>query len=159
MALDLSLALKGARRVVVVGVGNDMRADDAAGVEVVRRLRARLSSPRVRLIEAGVVPENFTADIVRFEPSHVVLIDATDIGLEPGEVALVDPKTIIGESISTHRLPLSIFIKYLRERVDTNIVFIGVQPTSRAMGGVMSERIRKAVDEVADTLFKELSSI
>jgi hydrogenase 3 maturation protease len=157
--LDLSLALKGARRVVVVGIGSDLRGDDAAGVEVVRRLRARLSSPRVKLIEAGVAPENFTADIIRFEPSHVVLIDATDLGLEPGGVALVDPETIVGESISTHHLPLSILIKYLRERVDTNIVFIGIQPASRAFGAVMSEGVRKAVDEVVGILFKKLNSI
>jgi len=42
--LDLRSALEGAERVAIVGVGSDLRGDDAIGLEVVRRLRKRLKS-------------------------------------------------------------------------------------------------------------------
>ena len=159
MALDLSLALKGARRVAVVGIGSDLRADDAAGVEVVRRLRRHLTSQNVLLIDAGVAPENFTAEIKKFGPSHVLMIDATDLGLESGTTSIVDLSKITGPSIFSHRLPLSIFADYLRAQVKTQIILLGIQPANARMGVAMSEQVKKAVDEVSEVLLKALSSL
>lgn len=159
MALDLSLALKGARRVAVVGIGSDLRADDAAGVEVVRRLRRHLTSQNVLLIDAGVAPENFTAEIKKFGPSHVLMIDATDLGLEPGTTSIVDLSKITGPSIFSHRLPLSIFADYLHAQVKTQIILIGIQPANARMGAAMSEQVKKAVDETSAVLLRALGSL
>ena len=159
MALDLSLALKGARRVVVVGIGSDLRADDAAGVEVVRRLRRHLASPDVLLIDAGVAPENFTAEIKKFRPSHVLMIDATDLGLKPGAASIVDLSLITGPSIFSHRLPLSIFADYLRAHVETKIILIGIQPANARIGSAMSEEVKKAVDETSAVILKTIGSL
>ena len=46
-----------------------MFGDDAAGVEVARRLQPLLRSPQV--IEACYVPENFTGAVRRHEPDIV----------------------------------------------------------------------------------------
>jgi len=157
--LDLSLALRGARRVAIVGIGSDLRADDAAGVEVVRRLRRHLTSPNVLLIDAGVAPENFTAKIKKFEPSHVLMIDATDLGLEPGTTSIVDLNTITGPSIFSHRLPLSIFADYLCAQVKTKIILLGIQPANARMGSAMSEQVKKAVDETSEVILKTIGSL
>jgi len=159
LVLDLSLALRGARRVAIVGIGSDLRADDAAGVEVVRRLRRNLTSPNVLLIDAGVAPENFTAKIKKFGPSHVLMIDATDLGLKPGAASLVDLSSITGPSIFSHRLPLSIFADYLRAHVETKIILIGIQPANARIGSEMNDHIKKAVDEVSSAILKTLGSL
>lgn len=159
MALNLSPALKDARRVAVVGIGSDLRADDAAGVEVVRKLRRHLTSPNILLIDAGVTPENFTADIKKFGPSHVLMIDATDLGLEPGTASIVNLSAITGPSIFSHRLPLSIFADYLRAQTKTKIVLLGIQPANARIGKTMSEQVKKAIDEVVAILFKTLSPL
>ena len=53
-----------ARPVVVLGVGSEMRSDDAAGLHVAAAVsRARL--PGVHAWETGPAPENFTAEIRR----------------------------------------------------------------------------------------------
>jgi len=145
--------------VAVVGIGSDLRADDAAGVEVVRRLRRHLTSQNVLLIDAGVAPENFTAEIKKFGPSHVLMIDATDLGLESGTTSIVDLSKITGPSIFSHRLPLSIFADYLRAQVKTQIILLGIQPANARMGVAMSEQVKKAVDEVSEVLLKALSSL
>jgi len=159
LVLDLSLALRGARRVAIVGIGSDLRADDAAGVEVVRRLRRHLTSLNVLLIDAGVAPENFTAKIKKFGPSHVLMIDATDLGLKPGAASIVDLSAITGPSIFSHRLPLSIFVDYLRAHVETKIILIGIQPANARIGSEMNDQVKKAVDEVSSVILKTLGSL
>jgi len=141
--------------VVVVGVGSEMRGDDAAGVEVVRRLRKVLKSPNVFLIEGGVAPENFTSKIRRFQPSHVIFIDATDFGAEPGEVVLAEPEAITGESISTHTMSLSILAKYLREQMGAKIALLGIQPARAQMGSEMSGAVKDSVKRVEEILLRE----
>ena len=156
MSFDLSSFLRGATRVVVVGVGSEMRGDDAAGVEVVRRLREVLKSPNVFLIEGGAAPENFTSQIRRFGPSHVILIDATDFGAEPGEVVLAEPGAITGQSISTHTMPLSILAKYIREQMGAKIVLLGIQPARAQMGAEMSGAVKGSIKRVEEILLREL---
>ena len=151
--------LKNARRVAIIGIGSDLRADDAAGVEVVRSLRRHLTSPNVLLIDGGVAPENFTAQIKKFRPSHVIMIDATDLGLKPGTASIVDLNTITGPSIFSHRLPLSIFADYLRAHDEAKIIFIGIQPANARIGAAMSKQVKKAVDATSEVILKALGSI
>jgi hydrogenase 3 maturation protease len=158
LELDLLSMLKDARRVAIIGIGSDLRADDAAGVEVVRSLRRHLTSPNVLLIDGGVAPENFTAQIKKFRPSHVIMIDATDLGLKPGTASIVDLNTITGPSIFSHRLPLSIFADYLRAH-DTKIIFIGIQPANARIGAAMSNQVKRSVDATSAAILKFLSSI
>lgn len=156
MPFDLSSFLKGATRVVVVGVGSEMRGDDAAGMEVVRRLQGVLKSPHVFLVKGGVVPENFTSQIRRFKPSHVIFIDATDFGAEPGEVILAGPEAITGQSISTHTIPLSILAKYLQDQTGAKIVLLGIQPARAQMGAEMSGAVKDSIKRVEEILLREL---
>jgi len=159
LELALLSMLKDARRVAIIGIGSDLRADDAAGVEVVRSLRRHLASPNVLLIDGGVAPENFTAQIKKFRPSHVIMIDATDLGSKPGTASIVDLNTITGPSIFSHRLPLSIFADYLRAHDETKIIFIGIQPANARIGAPMSEEVKKSVDATSAAILKFLSSI
>lgn len=159
MGLDLLSMLKDARRVAIIGIGSDLRADDAAGVEVVRGLRGHLTSPNVLLIDGGVAPENFTAQIKKFRPSHVIMIDATDLGLKPGTASIVDLNTITGPSIFSHRLPLSIFADYLRAHDEAKIILIGIQPANARIGAAMSKQVKKSVDTTSAVILEALGSI
>jgi hydrogenase 3 maturation protease len=157
--MNLSPVLKDAHRVTIMGIGSEMRGDDAAGIEVVRRLRERLSSPKVQLIDAGVVPENFTNRIKRFKPSHVVLIDATDLGLKPGSTRIFGPEIISEWPVSTHRLPLSLFAEYVHKQMGAKVVLIGIQPASVAVGAAMSKQAKIAIGGVVMELYSKLRSL
>jgi hydrogenase maturation protease HycI len=159
LPLELSFFLKGANRVAIVGIGSEMRGDDAAGIEIVRGLGQKLKSSKVLLVEGGVAPENFTSHIRRFKPSHVIFIDATDFKAEPGEVILAESDAITGQSISTHTLPLSMLASYLREQTGAKIVLLGIQPARAQMGAQMSEQIKNTVEKVNEALLRELSSL
>lgn len=159
MVSDISSFFSGMSKVVVVGIGSELRGDDAAGVLVARNLRKRVKSPNVLIIDAGVAPESFTSQIKKFKPSHVILIDAADFGADPGAVVFTDSTAAVGQSISTHRLPLSVLSDYLRSQTSAKVFIVGIQPSGAEIGGKMSEKVAGAVEEVTEALAKKLRSL
>ena len=96
--------------VVVMGIGNLCRGDDAAGSRVAQQIRA---APGVCVIDAQDVPENYLSQVVNQRPDTIVLIDAVDLDSAPGSVALLDKDQVAGYWPSTHRVPLSLLLDYL----------------------------------------------
>lgn len=70
--------------VLVIGCGNPLRGDDAAGPELVRRLRERGLPPGVRCIDAGTA--GIDAVLQMRGAGEVVLVDACRSGAAPGTV-------------------------------------------------------------------------
>lgn len=72
------------RRVVVLGFGNDLRMDDGAGPEVVRRLQAVVPDPRINYLTAHqLVPE---LALALAGAARAVLLDA-DRSIPAGRLA------------------------------------------------------------------------
>jgi hydrogenase 3 maturation protease len=91
------------QKAVIVGIGNDMRGDDAFGPMVVERLRGRV---RADLIDAGVSPENCLGKLSALKPRVVLLVDAVDFDGAPGDMALLDPAKLETTSFNgTSRRP------------------------------------------------------
>jgi hydrogenase 3 maturation protease len=108
-----------------------MRGDDAIGPVTAKKLSKMLRGRSdVRVINAGTVPENYTGIIRRENPSHLILIDAVNMGKEPGHLRLVEKEEIADYNISTHAMPLSFLIKYLESSMNIKIILIGIQPKS-----------------------------
>lgn len=156
MPLDISSVFKDMSRVVIVGIGSEFRGDDAAGVLVARNLKKSVKSPNVLIIEAGVAPENFTSEIRKFKPSHVILVDAADFEAEPGTFIFTDSSAAIGQSISTHKLPLSFLSDYLRNQTSAKVLLIGIQPAGAGLSNEMCKKVEDAVDEVTEVLAKNI---
>ena len=103
-------------RIAIVGIGNTLRSDDAAGILVARALTSSrlLPDPKpVLVIDAGHAPENCTAELRRFAPDIVLLVDAVEMGEQPGHIRWVEMDEIEGMSASTHSLPLSMLASFL----------------------------------------------
>ena len=66
------------------------------------------------LINGGSVPENFTGLIRKIDPSHIILIDASLMKRQAGEINIVNKDNIADISISTHSMSLAYLIKYLQ---------------------------------------------
>src|SRR4030042_198259 len=77
------------RHVVIVGVGSVFRSDDAAGLHIAEALRD-LALPHVVVLLGDTAPENLTGEIRRARPSHVLFVDAADLGELPGSVRLLE---------------------------------------------------------------------
>jgi len=140
---------------VVLGVGSEMRSDDAAGLRVAAAVSA-WALQGVRALEAGPVPENCTAEIRRLHPAHLIIVDCAQMGEEPGTLRVFQPSEIAGVSFGTHGLPLGVLAEYLRVEVGCSVVFLGIQPLKVDFGETLSPRVERAVGEAAQLLRKLL---
>ena len=77
------------------------------------------------LCEAGHAPENKTGELRKFAPDLVLLIDAAEMGKEPGTVAWISEEDIDGMSASTHSLPLSMLAHYLTLELNCKVTIAG----------------------------------
>jgi hydrogenase 3 maturation protease len=145
-----------ARPVVVLGVGSQMRCDDAAGLHVAAAV-SRAGLPGVHAWETGPAPENFTAEIRRLHPATVVIVDCAHMEEAPGTLRLIEPQEIGGVSFGTHGLPLSVLADYLLKEVGCSVLILGIQPASVEVGEAVSQPVQDAIGEAASLLLECLS--
>jgi hydrogenase maturation protease HycI len=136
------------RPVVVLGVGSELRSDDAAGVRVAAEL-ARAALAGVHALDGGSAPENCTAEIRQLDPSHLIIVDSAHMQESPGAIRLIESADISGASFGTHSLPLSVLADYIRREIGCRVSVIGIQPASIEFGESMSPEVSAAVQEAA----------
>ena len=139
----------------VLAIGSELRGDDAAGLLVAAALeRWRHKAPNAgggpewEVFTGHTAPENMTGEIKRFNPTHLVIVDAADIGGQPGEVRLIDPWQTDGPTFGTHKMPPNLLVEYLRQAVQCAIVIVALQHGGLEFGAPPSPEIRRAVRRV-----------
>jgi hydrogenase 3 maturation protease len=137
-------------RIAVVGIGNDLKGDDGAGWEVVRRLeRLYPSDPNFLFIRTGT-PEDHVRQIALFYPSTIILIDSAEFRGRPGEIRTIKEEDIQKIFFSTHTTPLTIFIKLIRAEVPTpRIIVVGIQRKTSGFGAPLSAPARESAGRLA----------
>jgi len=141
---DLKQNLKG--KVCVVGIGNRLKGDDAAGPELIDRLSGH---SRFQCLDTGVAPENYLEKIVRIAPDTILLVDAMDYGGEAGSFRLFAADQITGGALSSHALSLRMTCDYLQQRIAVNIFILGIQPAQLNMNSPLSAAVGAAVEKLA----------
>jgi hydrogenase 3 maturation protease len=142
-------------RVAVVGIGNEFNGDDAAGVWVARKLGARECSAdanHILVIEAGQAPENITGELRRFDPQVVLMIDAAEMGADPGAIAWIPWETTTGMSASSHSLPLSMLARYLTLEFGCTVHLLGIQPARNEVHSGLSPAAQAAVEDICQVM-------
>lgn len=116
-------------RLAVIGIGNELNGDDAVGVLVIRHMQRLLpKNDSLLLINVSVAPENFTGQLRLFQPDWVWLLDAAEMGENPGKICLLDWQKAQGVSAITHGLPPVLFAKFVMQELGARIFLFGIQP-------------------------------
>jgi hydrogenase 3 maturation protease len=153
---QLKKRLDNAERVGVLGIGSELRADDVAGIRAAQRIEklaaAKKIRPKLKIFIGETTPENLTGEIKRFRPTHLIIIDAADLGLSPGKIAAMTPCDIGGISFCTHSLPLKVMTDYLLESFRCEIIIIGIQPKNLSVGASPSKKVLDAVESLSATI-------
>ena len=145
-------------KIFILGIGSEFKADDAAGVVLAKNLLDRCSNKnskfqsRLMIIDGSTAPENYTGDIKKFAPTHLVLVDAAEMGTAPGTAKLIPSNKIGGVSFSTHVLPIAVMINYLNQSVKFETVIIGVEPKDLEFGKEMSTEVKNTVDMLSNDI-------
>ncbi len=159
---DLIELLKGCKKLVIMGVGNELKGDDAIGVYVIKRLmnyfiennnlnNEILKIKNLYLINAGTVPDFYTDILKEIKPTHIIIIDCALMNEMPGKVKIIKEDEIINYSLSTHTLPISFIIKYLKNFVNFDVIIIGIQPKVIDFCP-MSKEVIESGDKLIETL-------
>ena len=142
-------------RILVAGIGNIFRGDDAFGVEVAQRLLRRPQPPDVRVVDFGIRGMDLVYALLDGYEA-VVFVDAVPRGEAPGTLYVLEPDvaaaTPDGPVMEAHGLDP---VKVLRLAASMGatvqrLFLIGCEPTppgddEAAME--MSAAARAAVDE------------
>ena len=99
-------------------------------------------------------PENLTGEIKKFQPTHLIIIDAAELNKEPGHIEIMEPETIGGTSFCTHSLPLKVIIGYLLESFKFQAIIIGIQPKTLTFGAQPTKEVVAAAKHLAKTITK-----
>ncbi len=138
--------------VVVVGVGNAWRGDDAAGPAVIDRLRNRVGSA-VALVESDGEPSRLLDSLGLAD--RVILIDAIRTGAEPGTVVHFAGDELpadLGTGQSTHLVDLvdAIALAKVLGRLTGTLEFVGIEGASFEPGTPMCAEVDAAVDRTVE---------
>ena len=145
----------------LIGVGNRWRGDDAAGLVVAARVRARLPGG-IAVIEHRAEPLEL---IEACEGAQTAwLVDAVCSGAPPGTVHRFDA----GERalpaglfrVSTHRFGLADALELARAlgRLPPRVVVYGIEGSRFAPGRALSPAVAAAVERLAGALSAEVAA-
>lgn len=157
----LAEVLKKARKIAILGVGSELMQDDNAGIDVSLYLEKKYGDnhPKVRSFTGYTTPENFTRAIADFHPDHVIIVDAADVKLNPGDAAILPIERITDFSLGTHKLSLVMMIKFLKETIDPEFSVLAIQYKSVVFGGKMTKEVKSGVKKVSTFLSEIIDSL
>ena len=119
---------------VLLCVGNSMMGDDGAGPLLAEKCAA---APKGNWV---------------LRPTRLLIVDATDMGLNPGEIRIIDPADIAEMfMMTTHNMPLNYLIDQLKEDIG-EVIFLGIQPDIVGFYYPMTQPIKDAVETVYQRL-------
>jgi len=145
--------------VKIFAVGNCFYGDDGVGVAVLDRIREANTFPGAELFDAHT---DALALLDRFAPGELnVIIDAAEMGLEPGSVMAFRPNEvqvkIKSDHLSMHGFGLGeTFI--LAEQLGTmpeDVLIVGVQPARIEINQGLSEPVAAAVPRIISLIEAE----
>ena len=148
------------RPVLVIGVGNQLRGDDAASGEVVRRLHERCADTGIdvseQLCEPGALLDAWQGR------DAVVLVDTMRSGEPPGTIRRFDvsatplPAGLRG-SMSTHGFGLHEAIELGRalRRLPGRVIVVAVEGLHFEAGAMPSGDVQAAIAPLACTVLRE----
>ncbi len=137
------------QRVVVMGLGNLLWADEGFGVRVAERLYAHYHWPEdVEIVDGGTQGLNLLGYVE--SASHLLILDAIDYGLEPGTLRTYAgeriPAYLSAKKMSLHQNSFSevLALADIRGHLPAHIALVGLQPAMLDdYGGSLSELARE----------------
>jgi len=147
----LKKKLKDAKKIAVLGIGSELRADDVAGLLVAEELK-KIKNSKLKVFLGSTAPENFTGEIIKYNPTHIIIVDSMDMDQKPGFTLLISPEEVGGVSFSTHMLPVKMMVDYLLASLKCEIIIIGIQPKILVFGETISKEVKKSTGQVSNII-------
>ncbi len=152
---------KQAAPTLIIGVGNEFRCDDAAGIIAAKKLKNLLPDD-IAVLES----DGDGAKIMDAWNGHsnVILIDAVSFGTPPGTIHIIyanDKKFPKETAIhSSHMFSVAEAVETSRvlNKLPENIIIYGIEGKSYEMGKKVTDEVKQSVDKVVSEIQKEFTN-
>ena len=147
-------------RAVVLGIGNTILTDEAAGVRAVELLEQRYQIPDdVLVIDGGTSGMEMIEDLSDLD--FLIVIDVVKTGAAPGTVVKIAGDEIpvfFRRKLSPHQIALPDVLASLEllDAMPKEIVVLGVEPISLELGMEMTPTIAEQVPVLVEMAVAEL---
>jgi hydrogenase maturation protease len=154
--------------IVVVGIGQNLRGDDAAGIEAVRRWQAQypdsISRPGLR-VEISELPGLDLLNLLD-GAQGAVIADAIQSSAPPGQLHLLGPDDLASftpDATSAHGWGVAETLQLGRtlspSLAKCRITLIGIEAGQMAMGAGLSPEVERALDQASDLIEKIVQAL
>jgi hydrogenase maturation protease len=151
-------------RIVVLGIGNLLWADEGFGVRAVEALQAGWSfGPEVRLVDGGT-QGLYLLPLVS-EATHLLILDAVDYGLAPGTIRCVRdadvPRFLGAKKMSLHQTGFQevLMLAQLTGVLPAHVTLLGCQPEElEDYGGSLRPSVKDALARTLPLALEQLQS-
>jgi hydrogenase maturation protease len=135
--------------VVLLGIGNPLRGDDAIGNDLAHSL-AELNAAHFQAYEVGTSIENASHWVRRAAGGVLLLVDAVfDESLPEGTWAFFPDDRLDTVCHTTHSLPLSILISLWRQELpNIEIFFLGISIRNNTEFAGLSPALQNTLQEL-----------
>jgi hydrogenase maturation protease len=143
--------------ILVIGVGNEHRTDDAVGLHVARRLR-QLSLENVMVIEESGEGANLLESWKGADT--VIIVDAASSGAKPGTVHCIDARTqqiptgLLHRSTHTFSVGDALELGRVMDRFPRHMLVYGIEGEEFEEGVGLSQAVEESVETVAELVLK-----
>jgi hydrogenase maturation protease len=146
------------RPLLVLGMGNPLRGDDAIGHLLAQELESK-SDENFRVHAVGIAVENAMRWIREAAGGTVLLVDAVyDEEIEEGAWALYLPEQLDSVCHTTHSIPLSLLIRYWQNEVPgLQVHFLGISIRNNAEMAPLTPLLQQTLESLRLGVLEALS--
>ena len=139
--------------VVIIGLGNILYGDEGYGVRLAQKLYSHWDFPdHVDIVDGGTQGQTLLTHVERAD--KLLVLDAVDFGLEPGQMVLRDqvPTYLTAQKIGPHQNSFSevLGLATLRGNMPDHCALIGAQPAAMTLGAPLSPAVAQCLNKGED---------
>ena len=149
-------------KILVIGIGNEFRCDDAIGIITARMLRDK------KTVNTDVAENNGDGALLIEQwqgYEKVILIDAVKLNNYPGRVHVIDannnplPKDISLDSSHLFNIPEAIETARVLKRLPGKMTIYGIEGKNFNAGTEITKEVSEASGEVVSKVLNEIGSL
>ncbi|MBE3558838.1 MAG: hydrogenase maturation protease [Ktedonobacteraceae bacterium] len=147
--------------ILIIGVGNEYRSDDGAGLAVARRLQ-QMRLPHVRIMESTGDGLKLLAAWNTAGATRVIIIDAVTSGAPPGTIhRFVLPSEMLSlhctfQSTHTFGLGEALSLAQVLHQLPSSLLLYAIEAQHFATGTGLSPAVQEAVHKVVERVQQDL---
>ncbi len=137
----------------LVGMGNTLRKDDAAGVYIVQGVSERISGNPLKTMIVEDVLEAYAFKLAELDCDNLVIVDAIETSEEPGSVVFgkLSEFSELLSNFSTHKLALEMCGKIFKEHKKETYL-LGIVAADIDFGQGMTPPVQETADMLRELL-------